>query len=416
MIHSGQRWGVWGFGIVGKSVAQFLEANGAHVSVYDNKNVLHEGANYQFYQPDKLFSFLEEQSCIVPSPGVDISKHYATYSHKFVSELDLFSFYFKKPVIAITGSVGKTTITRLLGLILERLGYRVLMGGNVGIGMCDLIPLQDNGDYAVLELSSFQLEYAQSFNPHLAIITSLYPNHLDRHKTMEHYRDAKLNILGNNNETLAVLPYTLAPYVTKPMIEEKIRWTGGILDSRALTLPAFTFPQNWDIILKALNLLAINWSDFDALISTLSFSQEHRLEKVAVINKVTYYNDSKSTSPISTLAAIDYCKKYPIRLIIGGLSKGINRFEFIQKIPKNIIFVYTFGQEAEQLAVWSKQENLPVKSFDTLESCMRDVFCDVKAGDVVLFSPGGSSFDLFKNYEERGSIFKNIVGLYAQNI
>jgi UDP-N-acetylmuramoylalanine--D-glutamate ligase len=406
----GTSWGVWGFGVVGQSVARFLHERGAVVNIYDHKPIEAQRAlGYTIYQPDQLASFLAEQALIVPSPGVDIRMHYATHGSKIISEVDLFYAFFKKPIIAITGSVGKTTITRLLSLILEKLGHRLLTGGNVGLGMCDLIALQSTCDYAVLELSSFQLEYAQQFKSHLSIITPLHPNHLDRHETMDQYINAKLTIIAQHtSDGLAILPHSVKNYAS--------RYPGTTLwyeetptNPRAFTLPPVTFPQNWDIILKSLTLLDVDWNRFESIAPSITLTQEHRLEYVTTRNGVAYYNDSKSTTAASTLAAVDYFAGKAVHLILGGLSKGVNRKNLIESLQNKIAHVYCFGQEAEQLHGWCQEYTLTSSSHPTLEECIQIVNKQIRTNDIVLFSPGGSSYDLFKEYQERGNQFKTLV-------
>lgn len=406
----GITWGVWGYGVVGKSVARFLHAHGAQVSIYDQNPIAHaKELPFTIYQPDQLSSFLEEQSQIVPSPGIDITSYYATYTYKFVAELDLFYTFFKKPIIAITGSVGKTTITRIVSMFLEKAGYKILTGGNIGLGMCDFIAQQDQYDMAVLEVSSFQLEYIQCFAPHLAIITPFHPNHLDRHKTIKNYRNAKLNILKYQTEN----DYAVSPYVLKRFAlytSAQTSWyRKNTFNIFIDLLPQLTFKENMNIIFLAILRLGFDPLQAIALLQTITLNQEHRLEHVKTINNVDYINDSKATTPASTLAAVDFLNNKPIHLLLGGLSKGVCRKDLIKSLQHKVKKVYCFGAEAQQLHAWCQEYAIPADCSLDLPSCMTNAEKQACSNEIILLSPAGSSYDLFKNYQERGNEFKLLI-------
>jgi UDP-N-acetylmuramoylalanine--D-glutamate ligase len=406
----GIRWGVWGYGVVGKSVARFLHEHGAQVSIYDQNSLGQtQELPYTIYQPDQLTSFLEEQSQIVPSPGIDIKYYYATHNHKFIAELDLFYTFFKKPIIAITGSVGKTTITRIMSMFLEKAGYKIITGGNIGLGMCDFIAQQDQYDTAVLEVSSFQLEYIQCFAPHLAIITPFHPNHLDRHKTIKNYRSAKLNILKYQTES----DYAVVPYVLKRFALYTSAQTSWYRQNRFNIfidhLPQLTFKENMNIIFQAILTLGFNPFQAITILRTITLNQEHRLEHVKTIHSVEYINDSKATTPASTLAAVNFLNNKPIHLLLGGLSKGVCRKDLIKSLQNKVKRVYCFGAEADTLYAWCQEYGIPAQSTIDLSSCVADAQKKATPNEIILLSPGGSSYDLFKNYQERGDEFKKII-------
>lgn len=408
------QWGVWGYGVVGKSVAQFLHERGARVAIYDQKNDITIPEQYTVYRSSELQAFLEEQLNIVPSPGIDISEHYATYHTKFVSELDLFYTFFKKPIIAITGSVGKTTITRILSMFLENVGYRILTGGNIGTGMCELIDQQKDCDFAILEVSSFQLEYNKIFSPFLAIITPFYPNHLDRHKTVTAYRNAKLRILTyQTQECSAIIPQALIKYCkrTKSTI---IGYQKNKKDRLIKKFPPLTFPENMNILAKIIRVLNIDQSLAIAAMHSIALKQEHRLEHVIAHNDIHFINDSKSTTPASTLAAVNYYKGKSIHLLLGGLSKGICRKQLIQSLQSRVTKIYCFGDESLQLYNWCKMYDIPASHHQNLSRCLTDAYKNAEQNSIILLSPAGSSYDLFKNYEERGTLFKKQVSMIIQ--
>ena len=165
--------GIWGFGIVGKSAARFLTSHGAQLTVMDSKVLSEEDQMFCVYhkitvmRQDAIETFLQEHKYVLVSPGIDLRPINA-HQHKFITELDLFAAYFNKSIIAITGTVGKTTLTHALAEMLKQHGYHVATGGNIGTGMLDLIDQQENLDYAIIEASSFQLTYTKKFAPNLA--------------------------------------------------------------------------------------------------------------------------------------------------------------------------------------------------------------------------------------------------------
>ena len=212
--------GVWGLGIVGKSLVQFLKSQGAHVSVLDTcisdeqKQLLIQ-QNITVYDADKLTTFFSDNTYVIPSPGIDVTL-FTIDTTKLLSELDLFATFYKKPYIAITGTLGKTSITTLLSQALRTNNNSIFIGGNIGVGCCDAIIDQNCYDYAVLEVSSFQTEKATLFSPQLAIISNIFPNHLDRHETEQNYLKAKLTIIRNQQkDQIALVPISLADQLTR---------------------------------------------------------------------------------------------------------------------------------------------------------------------------------------------------------
>jgi UDP-N-acetylmuramoylalanine--D-glutamate ligase len=206
--------GIWGFGIVGKAALKFFRSHEIPITVMDNKELskqdyeLLDTAKSNFVPQVNCNEFLSNNDLILASPGIDL-RPFASYKEKFITELDIFSSHTKKPIIAITGTIGKTTVTHFLSKILQK-HTTVQTGGNIGTGMLELLAQQDH-EITLLEVSSFQLEPCQIFAPDLAIWTNLYPNHLDRHTTIEDYFSAKCAILAKQkNNQQALIPIELA--------------------------------------------------------------------------------------------------------------------------------------------------------------------------------------------------------------
>jgi UDP-N-acetylmuramoylalanine--D-glutamate ligase len=399
---SNKKIGIWGYGKVGKSVAEFVRQQGATVGVMD-KSRQELPAWITFYDEENKDLFFAIHDYIVPSPGIDITPYLEKLGTKLIAELDLFAQFFHKPIIAITGSVGKTTTTSLLGQLLNLYGIKALVGGNIGIACCDLISMQDSADCAVLEVSSFQTEHCRLFAPDVAIITNLVPNHLDRHITMEAYRSAKLRMILNQTAAQkALLPESFKECAAN--IKSSITFFNASAQPKN-ELPLITFTSNWVVIEHALALLNCDISQLPTLANSLK-TPEHRLEHIARIHDVDFYNDSKATTPTSTLSAVAQLKHRPIHLLLGGLSKGINRESLIHALHGSVKTIACFGAEAEQLWNWCTASGICATNHATLEDAFQRCIQQAEPHDIILLAPGGSSFDLFKDFEERGNVFK----------
>ncbi|HEX2977993.1 MAG TPA: UDP-N-acetylmuramoyl-L-alanine--D-glutamate ligase [Candidatus Babeliales bacterium] len=449
LLTSRKSLGIWGFGVVGKSVAQFLTDYPVKLSVMEKRSLSDQEKEYctqhsiTFFSEEQKSEFLNSNDVIIPSPGIDLRDD-AHYRSKFLSELDIFSEIFTKPIISVTGTVGKTSTTHFLSTFLSQ-SMRVATGGNIGTGMLDLIAHQENKDCAVLELSSFQLEYCKMFAPQLAIWTNLYPNHLDRHGTMEQYLKAKLNIMCNQKSGQhALVPVDLlkfdaiknylacAPQLVSFFSEQKIDihelnaikthklfWIEDdkiVVHQNGLTkpliaieeLPKHSFVENWIAVVAAAEILN---KPIDP-IRTISFESDvlsHRLEAIKTKQGIIFFDDSKGTIAQSTLAAVRSFNNQPLVLMLGGLSKGVDRSALIAELPSTIKAIICFGKEADQLAQWCAARNFIHYSCPTLEDAFQACTSYADAQTPVLFSPSGSSYDLFTDYKMRGKRFKELV-------
>ena len=421
--------GIWGFGQVGKSAASFFTNNNLPVVIYDDNSSLLQNSPYLV--APTIDAFLNTTEYILPSPGIDTFAYRATYNGTWLCEVDIFSHFFKKPIIAITGSVGKTSVTHTLFHIMQSAQIKAYAGGNIGTPLFEIFPLQSSIDLAIVELSSFQLEYARSFAPYLAIWTNFYPNHLDRHKTIDAYFKAKLSILLHQTiNQYALVPYTLKPLIEKYQIQSNIYFftpecikqpSNDLLfcidypnkcfhfhqtmqSTSFETVANCGFLENWFICWSAMQILKKPF--IPCKIPLLN----HRLEKVAEINDIAFYNDSKSTTPHSTLAALKQFEKKQVILLLGGLSKGVDRIPFIKELKSyDTIRIIAFGKEAQEIKSICSSFYIEAHAFETLESAFEYATMIAIPDSIILLSPGGSSFDLFANYQERGNRFKQLV-------
>jgi UDP-N-acetylmuramoylalanine--D-glutamate ligase len=445
-----QRVGIWGFGIVGKSALRLFSTRALELSVYDSRTLFEQelalvtNAQALLFTQDRLTEFLEYNDHILISPGVDL-RSYGHYRHKWLPELDLLQQEFHKPIVAITGSVGKTSVTHLVSQILTNSGLRVWTGGNIGTSMLDLISTTDTVDVAILEVSSFQLEYCTQFAPSVALWTNLTENHLDRHGTMENYFLAKKNIFARQTAGQhAFVPLALWPQLAKENNHTTVHFFTDItrVTPEEKTVP-FYFIKNKNVMrhngvqepelvappVQQLftNLCTLTYKENSILIAlaadliTQLFSTQlnpalhgtvlppHRLEYVDTVNEISFYNDSKSTAPAPTIAAVEKLNNKPILLFLGGFKKGVDRTPLIAAIKDKVKIIHAFGAERDDIVHKATKLCIPCTSSATLEEAFATCVSNAQPGDQVLLSPAGSSFDLFKNYEERGNRFKALV-------
>ncbi len=457
-INKNNKIGIWGYGVVGKSALKHLVKLGCQqIEIFDNRELTElEKQELEKIHPNTkinkdLENFLETNQHIIASPGIDISEYINKYPTKFISEVDQFFAHWKKQIIAVTGSVGKTSTVTLLEQILNKQNIKTIAGGNLGTPLFEILEHQETHACVLIELSSFQLQDTKHCIPDIAIWTNFYPNHIDRHKTIESYFEAKLQIIKNQKpEQKSIVPFCLKDKITKtPELENrsfiyfqakplttqeiqtiKIHETiyfikneniikhdkkGQKLITTLPCLPNISYTENWLIILAVCDLLNIN---IDNIPDSLSIPED-RLELVKEINNILFYNDSKSTVTQSTIKAVEQISKLnkPIHLFLGGLSKGASRSEIFEKLS-NIKHIYCFGLEAESLY---KNSQAAINKFRaTQHTTLSQAFnlCIKQAApyEIILFSPSGSSFDQFKDYHDRGNYFKKLVSKYSDTL
>jgi UDP-N-acetylmuramoylalanine--D-glutamate ligase len=416
---TGKKVGIWGFGAVGKSVLSFASQFPCTISVCDKRELdefekaLLKGHNARLIPDTLLQQFLEVNDIIIPSPGIALTA-YHDFHEKFVHEVDLFALNLKKQTIAITGSVGKTTTVKLLTHILNKLGIKTLAAGNVGLPLLDAVAQQDQYDMFVLELSSFQLQYQQLFAPDIAVLTNFYPNHLDHHLDTQEYLEAKGHLfLHQKPEQIAIIPLSFMDLFWNFTVGQKTSWIGTDSNANITNeLSDITCHENWQLIIEVLEHLNLPTHNLKELSKDFAPLAD-RIELVATVNGVTFYNDSKSTLSISTVKAVERFNK-PI-LFLGGLSKGVDRSILVKELAGKVKQILCFGKEAEQLHAFCKNENIKSSAHKTLEFAFKYCKDSAESNDVVLFSPAGSSYDLFKNYVERGKLFKELVNNYKND-
>lgn len=341
------------------------------------------------------------------------------------SEIELAARELPNPVIAITGTNGKTTTTELTAHLLRAAGRPAIACGNQGTPLAGLVDVVDPGTWLVVECSSFQLEDIDRFHPRAAVLLNLTPDHIDRHGDMDAYRAAKLRIFENQEPgDLAILPAPLAATGGAPArrlaahagVPDAVAWeegglhvarVGHILDWDAVPLRG---RHNRENVMAAAALVAhAGLTGPEIAVGLRAFrAVPHRLEPVGERDGVLFVNDSKATNPDAVLAALD---AYPerLRLIAGGRAKGTPFGPLAEAARVPVVRAYLMGEAGPELAAAFAAEGVPHTVLATLADAVRVAADDARPGEVVLLSPACTSFDQFGSYEERGDAFRAAV-------
>ncbi|MBN1383262.1 MAG: UDP-N-acetylmuramoyl-L-alanine--D-glutamate ligase [Elusimicrobia bacterium] len=356
-----------------------------------------------------------EADLIVPSPGVPFDSSILREARKknieIISDIEIFYLLAKyRMIIAVTGTNGKTTTVSMLEYILKNLGEKAVVCGNIGAPVCDFIEKSDKNTSIIMEVSSYQLEYTNKFTPHISVILNITPDHLERHKTMENYADIKAKIfLNQNKEDFSIfnkedmLCYNLS---NKCISQRKFFSLKENKKKLELKVPG---DHNIENALASIEVIkAMGRPDNEILKALYGFSGvEHRLEFVREIKGVKYINDSKGTNVSSTETAIKAFEQ-PIVLILGGRDKGSSYAPLIPLIKRNVKKVIVIG-EAKEKILSELKGSAEIIILDNIEQAVKKANQVALPGDIVLLSPACASFDQFKNYEERGDFFKEVV-------
>ncbi len=352
---------------------------------------------------------------VVLSPGV-VVHHIKKYVNEIpiISEVE-FGFWFLKDeyIIGITGTNGKTTTVGIISWVLKKQKKEHFVGGNFGIPLCEYI-LQDRKRIVLLELSSFQLQNILYFKPNIGVFLNFSENHLDYHKDVNEYFMCKMNIFKNQTrDDIAIINLSLKKHINKYTINSKIKYFSNVgahhanLGARhAVPLQGEHNLENMAAAMCVCEQLGIERDKF--LDAAYDFSPfPHRIEYVCEINGVEFYNDSKSTTLESIRAAV---KSFhgKVFLISGGILKGGDPKRIIDSIKDRVSAACVYGQSADTFFnAW--KDDISVYKVRDIKQAVEFLFPMAKKGDVILLSPGCSSFDMFSSYKDRGNHFKQIV-------
>jgi UDP-N-acetylmuramoylalanine--D-glutamate ligase len=348
------------------------------------------------------------------------------------------------PILGITGTNGKTTTTTLISAILTAAGFKAPTCGNIGRPLLSVLDEEKDLDYLVAEFSSFQLAFSPTLKAKIAVFTNFTPDHLDWHGSLEAYWRAKLTLFSGEQspEWSVVLaddpacsrvetytrnkvfrytrhPETVASYKYKALLEnDAVRLFGDFADAEGYRQPLFNVNElkligrhNYENVLAAASVAALLGVPAKTVREAcLAFKGvEHRLEPVAAVGPVTFYNDSKATNPDATLSALRAFESGKVLLIAGGRDKHGPLEPFVEEVKRAVDEVILIGEARERFATALKDGGFEaIHSAQTLEEAVQ-LGLKLSKGQPVLFSPACASFDMFKNFEERGQVFKNLV-------
>ena len=440
-----------GLGVSNNPLLEYFNKYGAKVTVFDNKeiseidkSIIDKMKEYSisFYFGADNLSKLEGFDIIFRSPSCRPDKEEILKEIQrgaiLTSEIEMLLELCPGTVIGVTGSDGKTTTTSLIYEIIKQKGYNFYLGGNIGVPLFTKLEDMQPNDIIVLELSSFQLMNAK-ISPKISVVTNVSPNHLDIHKSYEEYIDAKKAIFTNQDKN-GILILNYDNEITNKMsgsangkvmfFSSTIKLDNGfiyddgiikccqdgirrhVLNTKEVMLKGM---HNYENILAAIAATS-SLVDVDTQVKAITNFKgvEHRLELVKEINKIKWYNDSIGTSPTRTIAGLNSFDE-KIVLIAGGYDKHLDYTPIAKPIVANVSKLILLGATSAKInnavitELKAQNKDLPMYQCSTLQEAVDTAYSVVKEGEVVLFSPASASFDMFKNFAERGEKFKEIV-------
>ena len=441
MSYQGKNIAVLGAGESGTSAAVLLVEGGACVTLLDSADPAKFRAKMEKLSPLGVNGLFGEAAETDParydlgvlSPGIDpatpLVRNFVKKEIGLIGELELSSELCACPSVAITGTNGKTTTTELVARMLNSCGVRTLPCGNIGPAFASVVRKSPELDFVTVEVSSFQLEEIRSFRPRVAVWLNFTPDHLDRYSSMEDYRNAKLRIFENQGAgDFAVvnlcdeLPELKSQKITFSATAAggDFEWRDGAIFYRGSAVlkmeeTALRGLHNTENLMAALGVGVALGLEFDRMKPALCSYQPlpHRCELVGTVAGVDYVNDSKATN-IDALEKALQSEQRPVVLIAGGKDKGFEFESITPLIAKKVRRAVLIGEMSQRIAeCWS-----PVVVCERAGSLADAVEMARKAaqpGDLVLFSPGTSSFDMFKSYADRGNQFRELIKKASQS-
>lgn len=445
---------VLGAGKSGVEAARFLAERGAVVALHDKKPVeewsdaarsLKESNNVGLMSGDIPSWLLDQIDLVVISPGVPTNTIPARYVDRkdgeVIGEVELAYRFMKGRIVGITGSNGKTTTTTLIGELLKNAGIETQVGGNIGTPLLSLAASSTDNTWTVAELSSFQLETIKDFRANVAICLNVTPNHLDRYDSFADYAAAKHRIFLNQTvDDVAVLSAddeitstwekglkaNVVFFSVKRELNEGLFLRGRELTCRSAGKENVLTTRD-EIFLRGLhnveNVLAsfaaglACGADLDSMRETVANFKgvEHRIEFVAEIDGVKFYNDSKATSVDATSKALEALSEGDGKtvLILGGRGKNAPYAPLIDLIDRSVRAIVLIGEDADNIETQLRGHVEMIRAV-SMEKAVEKSFENARPGDSVLLAPACASFDMFRSFEERGEVFKRAVRQVAE--
>lgn len=421
----------------GEAAARLLSRLGAIVTVNDGKafeenpaaqSLLEEGIKVVCgSHPLELLD--EDFAVMVKNPGIPYQNPMVEKALSkgipVLTEVELAYLISEAPIIAITGSNGKTTTTTMIADVLNHGGKSALLSGNIGFPSSEVAMTASQDDILTMELSSFQLMGIKDFHPHIALITNLMPTHLDYHGSFDAYIQAKWNIQNNmtaddvlilnaeQDQTKELAQKTQASLVyfsSKEKVEGAYQEDGKlfykgeyIMDAQSLGVPGL---HNVENALATIAVAKLSGISNQAIAETLSSfgGVKHRLQKLGTIKDVAFYNDSKSTNILACQKALSGFDNNKVILIAGGLDRG-NAFDTLITDIKGLKKMILLGESAEKMKVAAERAGVSYLEAKDVADATRIAFEQAQPGDIILLSPANASWDMYPNFEVRGDEF-----------
>ena len=444
MEFTGKKIAVVGMGKTGFATAAFCGGLGATVVAVDEKPQRQWGESFEHLAFQSWLTVgsydvtaLDGVDLVVPSPGIppynDILAAAQKRNIPIISEIELAYRFIKVPIIAVTGTNGKTTTTTLLGKILAHAGKKVFVGGNIGNPLIEYAGSPQTDDFIVAEISSFQLQWTETFRPHAAMLLNITCDHVNYHGSFEEYRRVKasifehqqesdLAILNAEDETQEGLAVSSRGQVVRFSSRQSLR-PGIFLQNDTIVyskpdgseerypLSMISLPglHNVENVMAAVVAARFCGCSSESIVEAVSRFRglPHRIEPAGEKHSVRFYDDSKGTNVDAVLRALQTFST-PVILLLGGRDKDGN-FDALQPLlPSKTKQVVLFG-EARDSIMLQLGNIVPMSKEPTLQAAVEHAYRDALPGDIVLLSPGCASFDEFANYKERGNYFKEVV-------
>ena len=410
---------IWGMGVSGISALLAAAKDSSHtiyainsgpIDSWPNIDTIKKAISLENCLSENEELLNQEFDQIILSPGIDrkssLVAHFISQGVEVISEIEFAARQIDLPIVAITGTNGKTTTTTMISECLRLAGKKVFTGGNIGVPFCEILPHRENFDVVVLELSSFQLESLDTFRANVAILLNISESHMERYHSVSDYTKAKLNIFNNQDKSdLAIAP---KEYLPANGIElEKIQ--GITLDG--LKIIGEHHLYNLFCTEKVLEFFGI--SETKKIINSFltNFAGvQYRLQYTGESSGIKFYNDAKSTNPNSTLTACHSLKGTDYSLIMGGKVRDQNTRVDITLKSISPQTIFAIG-EARDLIYEQMHGNFMVRKFETLENVFEFLKKENVKGNII-FSPGFPSFDQYTNYLDRGEDFERLFQSY----
>lgn len=442
--------GVVGTGVSGMGAVKLLSETSADITLYDGNDKadrdeilkkIPDDCDLRLIIGEMPDEVVKETDLLVISPGVpidsDIVKLFEKENVPVWGEIELAYNFEKGTVFAITGTNGKTTTTTLVGEIMKKYNNQTFVVGNIGNSYTSEVLKTTKDSYTVAEISSFQLETIREFAPKGSAILNITPDHLNRHYTMENYAAVKESITKNQwkvrEDDYCVLNYDdkvlreFGKTIKNPVYfsrKEKpskgayldgriIRYFDGKDDYEVMSVDDMHLfgNHNYENVMAAIAMTIEAGVPLNIIINVIKdfMGVEHRIEYVRDKNGVRYYNDSKGTNPDSSIKALEAMSR-PTILIAGGYDKHSEFDEFIEAFDNKVKLMVLLGQTADKIEETAVRHGFTnIIKTDSLEKAVKICAENAVSGDVVLLSPACASWGMFKNYEERGKLFKEYV-------